>query len=467
MSGASLQWLAVARRPPRSPRSRSPGLRPARLPEGAPAQLPRPDGRPAGLRLPAAPVADRGRLRRAARQGPDERHAEPARLPAGPDDRLRLRDPRRGARVPRRDRRLRCSSSRSSGGSSRPPGGRATRSARCSAAGLASMILFQLVVNVGMVIGIMPITGIPLPFITHGGASLDQPRARASASSRASTSGRPARSGDGAVPEGGHRRAGTPAPRVPAARPRPEHDRTAMPSVAGRRSRPATRAASGTASRRTGRRATLRWCFAYPDLYEIGMSNLGLKILYEVLNERDGDARRALLRAVGGPPGRAPRGRPPLWSLETRRPLARVRRPRVQPRLRARRDEPPVDARPGRGRGSRRPSGAVPTRLVIAGGTTTLNPEPLADFLDAVVLGEGEDVVVEIGDVLRAHRLDATGPWPPTGRPCAAVPPARRRPPGRSPRSPASTSRRSTGPSTTRTGVSTGSSATTRPSPPG
>jgi rod shape determining protein RodA len=38
--------------------------------------------------------------------------------------------------------------------------------------GLASMVLFQLVVNVGMVIGIMPITGIPLPFITHGGASL-------------------------------------------------------------------------------------------------------------------------------------------------------------------------------------------------------------------------------------------------------------------------------------------------------
>ena len=34
------------------------------------------------------------------------------------------------------------------------------------------MILFQLLVNVGMVIGIMPITGIPLPFITHGGASL-------------------------------------------------------------------------------------------------------------------------------------------------------------------------------------------------------------------------------------------------------------------------------------------------------
>lgn len=40
------------------------------------------------------------------------------------------------------------------------------------AGGVASMILFQLFVNLGMVIGIMPITGIPLPFVSHGGASL-------------------------------------------------------------------------------------------------------------------------------------------------------------------------------------------------------------------------------------------------------------------------------------------------------
>jgi rod shape determining protein RodA len=38
--------------------------------------------------------------------------------------------------------------------------------------GLAAMMLFQLVINVGMVLGVMPITGIPLPFVTHGGASL-------------------------------------------------------------------------------------------------------------------------------------------------------------------------------------------------------------------------------------------------------------------------------------------------------
>jgi rod shape determining protein RodA len=40
------------------------------------------------------------------------------------------------------------------------------------AVGLASMILFQLLVNVGMVTGIMPVTGIPLPFVTYGGSSL-------------------------------------------------------------------------------------------------------------------------------------------------------------------------------------------------------------------------------------------------------------------------------------------------------
>jgi rod shape determining protein RodA len=38
--------------------------------------------------------------------------------------------------------------------------------------GLAAMLLFQLIINVGMVLGVMPITGIPLPFVTYGGASL-------------------------------------------------------------------------------------------------------------------------------------------------------------------------------------------------------------------------------------------------------------------------------------------------------
>ena len=40
------------------------------------------------------------------------------------------------------------------------------------AGGIAGLLLFQMLINVGMVLGVMPITGIPLPFITHGGASL-------------------------------------------------------------------------------------------------------------------------------------------------------------------------------------------------------------------------------------------------------------------------------------------------------
>ena len=40
------------------------------------------------------------------------------------------------------------------------------------AGGIAGMLLFQMIVNVGMVLGVMPITGIPLPFVTYGGASL-------------------------------------------------------------------------------------------------------------------------------------------------------------------------------------------------------------------------------------------------------------------------------------------------------
>ena len=131
-----------------------------------------PEQRHPGRRLAAPPVADRGRLGRLVRQGPDERDAEPAELPAGPGERLRGRDLPRGARASSARCCCSCSSRRSCGGSSSAAGARRTRSGRCSRPALASMILFQLVVNLGMVVGIMPITGIPLPFVSHGGASL-------------------------------------------------------------------------------------------------------------------------------------------------------------------------------------------------------------------------------------------------------------------------------------------------------
>jgi len=147
----------------------------------------------------------------------------------------------------------------------------------------------------------------------------------------------------------------------------------------------------------------LKWCFAYPDLYEIGMSNLGLRILYEILNDLpeslaercfapDVDLQ-AQLRSSGVP----------LWSLETRRPLREfdVVGLSLGYELVATNILDMLDLG-GVPLLSRDRTDADP--LVIAGGSIVLNPEPFADFLDAVVLGEGEDVVVEISQALRTLR---------------------------------------------------------------
>ncbi len=141
---------------------------------------------------------------------------------------------------------------------------------------------------------------------------------------------------------------------------------------------------------------TTRVCLAFPDVYDIGTPNLGLAILYDLINQRpDMLAERAFspwtdmeaaLRAAGLP----------LFSLETKHPVAAFdllgfSLPYEQlysnalnfldlaglPLLAADRDP------------RRHP-------LVIAGGHSTYNPEPMADFIDAFVVGEGEDVMLEI-----------------------------------------------------------------------
>ncbi len=145
----------------------------------------------------------------------------------------------------------------------------------------------------------------------------------------------------------------------------------------------------------------LKWCLAYPDLYEIGMSNLGLRILYEVLNDRpDLLAERCFAPDVDLQ-SELRRRRLPLWSLETRRPLSGFDVVGVSlgyeltyANLLDMLDVGGVALHSAQ-RGDDEP-------LVIAGGSGVLNPEPVADFLDAVVLGEGEDVVLEISDALLA-----------------------------------------------------------------
>ena len=155
------------------------------------------------------------------------------------------------------------------------------------------------------------------------------------------------------------------------------------------------------------------WLLVYPDTYEIGLPNQGLQILYEILNERaDALAERSYapwtdLEEV------MRREDIPLFSVDTHRSRRRVRPHRLQPLGRARLHERPQLHRPRRRARPRRPTAAAAHPLIGAGGHATYNPEPLADFLDFVVLGDGEEVVSEINEAVaawkaggRADRID-------------------------------------------------------------
>ncbi len=154
--------------------------------------------------------------------------------------------------------------------------------------------------------------------------------------------------------------------------------------------------------------ARVSWLLIYPDTYEIGLPNQGLQILYEILNERD-DAvaerayapwtdMEALMRRHGVP----------LFSLEGHRAAGEfdvlafnLSAELTYTNLLNLVDLAGVPVR-ARERGDDHP-------LVVAGGHCTFNPEPLADFVDAVVLGDGEEVVGELSAHLRAWRERGAG----------------------------------------------------------
>ncbi|CAN5687595.1 TIGR03960 family B12-binding radical SAM protein [soil metagenome] len=148
------------------------------------------------------------------------------------------------------------------------------------------------------------------------------------------------------------------------------------------------------------------WLLTYPDTYEIGLPNQGLQILYEILNERpDAVAERAyapwtdlevLLREHGLP----------LFSVDTHRAAGgfdllafNLSAELVFTNVLNCIDLAGVPVRAA-DRGPEHP-------LVAAGGHCTYNPEPLADFVDLFVLGDGEEVVSDITEVV--HRWKAAG----------------------------------------------------------
>lgn len=145
------------------------------------------------------------------------------------------------------------------------------------------------------------------------------------------------------------------------------------------------------------------WLLVYPDTYEIGLPNQGLQILYEILNERaDSRAERAYapwtdmeaeMRAAGVP----------LYSLEGGSPASEfdVIAFNLSAELTYTNVLNLVDLAGLPVRSAERRSSHP---LVIAGGHCTFNPEPLADFVDAFVLGDGEEVVGELSALLASHK---------------------------------------------------------------
>ena len=139
----------------------------------------------------------------------------------------------------------------------------------------------------------------------------------------------------------------------------------------------------------------VRVAFCFPDTYEIGMSNIGMRILYGVMNEMPGVWCERVFAPWGDMEAAMKRHGIPLFTLESHDPVKafdlvaftigyEMSYSNVLNMLSLAgipllaKDRPGLDG------------------LVFAGGICTVNPEPLADFIDFFSLGEGEESTVEI-----------------------------------------------------------------------
>ena len=145
------------------------------------------------------------------------------------------------------------------------------------------------------------------------------------------------------------------------------------------------------------------WLLLYPDAYEVGLPNQGLQILYEILNERDDAVAERSYAPWGDMEGQLRARGLPLFSVESHRPAAlfdvlafNLSSELVYTNVLNCVDLAGLEVRSAR----RRPGDP----LVIAGGHATFNPEPMADFVDAFVIGDGEEVVSELNSVLASWR---------------------------------------------------------------
>ncbi|MGI9604531.1 MAG: TIGR03960 family B12-binding radical SAM protein [Acidimicrobiales bacterium] len=148
------------------------------------------------------------------------------------------------------------------------------------------------------------------------------------------------------------------------------------------------------------------WLLTYPDTYEVGLPNQGLQILYEILNERaDAVAERSYAPWIDME-AQLRVAEIPLFSVDTHRPATDfdIIAFNLSAELTYTNVLNCIDLAGSPVRATDR---SVDDLFVLVGGHCTYNPEPLADFVDAVVLGDGEEVVSEITAVF--HAWKATG----------------------------------------------------------
>ncbi|MBU0674549.1 MAG: TIGR03960 family B12-binding radical SAM protein [Proteobacteria bacterium] len=145
--------------------------------------------------------------------------------------------------------------------------------------------------------------------------------------------------------------------------------------------------------------AALRVVLVFPDLYEVGMSHQGLQILYHIINGRsDLLAERAYAPAPDLEKLLRERELP-LFSLESRHPLNQFDILGITlPYELCYTNILTVLASAGIPLYSRDRGEGLP--LVIGGGPCAFHPEPVADFFDAILLGDGEEAILEIVDVM-------------------------------------------------------------------
>ena len=150
----------------------------------------------------------------------------------------------------------------------------------------------------------------------------------------------------------------------------------------------------------------LRVALVFPDLYDLGMSNLGLAILYDVLNQEEDILAERVYAPWPDMESAMRRSGLPLYSLETKHPVSDFDIIGISlPYETVYTNALNLLDLAGIPLFTEERQGDDP--IVIAGGHATFNPEPMAAFFDAFVIGEGEDAILEIARCVRDWK--ATG----------------------------------------------------------